>query len=140
MKLGKYSKVLAFVAVIFLMLCAYIVNRYKAKITEASKLPFYNTSLTQVDDGIYTGKCYTSFAHVQLEIQVANHQLKEIKILECDGLEAVKAKEIVNTMLEKNAVVVPAIQGAEIGSLIFISCADDAITPDEAKSTVQQEE
>lgn len=132
-KTNKSTKILALIAVVFIMLCAFIVNKKRDKITEATKLPFYNTNLAQVDDGTYTGKCYTSFAHVQLEIQVADHQFKEIKVLECDGLEAVKAKEIVNVMKQKNATVVPAIKGAEIGSMVFISAADDAITPDEAK-------
>lgn len=133
MKLGKYSKVLAVVAVIFLMFCGYLVNKRRAKLTEATKLPFYGTKLEEVADGKYTGKCYTSFAHVQMEITIENHQIKNIELLECDGLEAVKAKDIVNVMIEKNAVVVPAIKGAEIGSLVFISCADDAVTAADLK-------
>lgn len=133
MKLGKYSKVLAIAAVIFIMICGYFINNRRAKLTEASKLPFYGTKLEQVEDGKYTGKCYTSFAHVQMEITVENHQIKNIDVLECDGLEVVKAKDIVNTMIEKNAIVVPAIKGAEIGSMVFISCADDAVTAADLK-------
>lgn len=120
-------KILAFVAVIFIMLCAFVVNRQKAKITEASKLPFHNVDLAQVEDGVYVGKTYTSFAHLQLKVTVNKHKIEKIDIIECDGIEIVKSKNIVQKMIEQNKIVIPAAKGEEIGTIIFISCVDSAL-------------
>lgn len=128
MEKNKLPKFLAVVAVVFLMISLFIINKYKAKINEAAKLPFYKIELSDVEDGIYKGKTYTSFAHLQLKVFVENHQIKEIEILECDGLEVVKAKNVVQEMTKNNKIVVPAKKGEEIGTMIFISCVDCALS------------
>lgn len=127
MKKENFAKTLAFVAVIFIMLSAYILNRHKAKIIEASKLPFYQVNLEQVEDGVYPGKTYTSFAHVQLEVTVKNHTITDISASECDGLEVVKAKNVLQRMIEQNKIIVPAQKGEEIGTMVLISCVDGAL-------------
>lgn len=127
MKKENLSKILAFVAVIFIMVSAYVLNRHKAKIIEASKLPFFNTELSQVEDGIYSGKTYTSFAHVQVDVTVENHRLEKIVATECDGIEVVKAKDVLQKMVEQNKIVIQAQKGEEIGTMIFISCVDSAL-------------
>ena len=120
-------KILAFVAVIFIMICAFVVDRQKTKIAEATKLPFHNVDLAKVEDGVYAGKTYTSFAHVQVEVTVKDGKLVKIDATECDGLEAVKAKDVLQKMVEQNKIVIPAQKGEEIGTLVFISCVDCAL-------------
>lgn len=127
MKKENLAKTLAFVAVIFIMLSSYILNRHKAKIVEVSKLPFYQTDLELVEDGTYSGKTYTSFAHVQVEVTVKNHKLENIVTTECDGLEVVKAKNVLQKMVEQNKILIPAQKGEEIGTMVFISCVDGAL-------------
>ncbi len=127
MKKENLAKTLAFIAVIFIMLSAYILNRHKAKVIEASKLPFYQTNLEQVEDGVYSGKTYTSFAHVQLEVTVKNHTIIDISVSECDGVEVVKAKDVLQKMIQENAIVIPAQKGEEIGTMVLISCVDGAL-------------
>ena len=65
--------------------------------------------------------------HVQLSVTVQNHTITDIKIIENKGSYGQKAKQIVQSMLEENKTVVPLIKGDEIGSLVFISCADNAL-------------
>ena len=75
------AKLLSYFAIVFVMFCGYLILRHKNQITEAKNLPFYNVSLEQVEDGTYTGKTYTSFMHVQLEVTVKNHTLESINVI-----------------------------------------------------------
>lgn len=127
MKKDDVSKVLAIVALIFLMVCGFIENKYRAKISEATKLPYHSVKLEEVEDGIYPGKTYTSYAHLQLNVKVESHKITDIEIVECDGLEVVKAKNVVQQMIDQNKIVIPAKKGEELGTMIFISCVDSAL-------------
>lgn len=124
---NKISKILAVVAVIFLIFGGYLISKQKTRTLEVKKLPFYNIKLEDVEDGVYHNKTETSFMIVELEVVVENHQLKDIKILESEGVDCESAKPIVQEMIKQNKVVVPAIKGAEIGSLVYITCVDGAL-------------
>ena len=121
------AKLLSYFAIVFVMFCGYLILRHKNQITEAKNLPFYNVSLEQVEDGTYTGKTYTSFMHVQLEVTVKNHTLASINVIENKGSKGQKVEPILQTMIEQNKTVVPAIKGEELASLVFISCVDTAL-------------
>ncbi|MCI5519705.1 MAG: hypothetical protein MR424_07630 [Treponema sp.] len=124
---NAYAKILAVIAVLFLMAGGWILARRRANITEAAKLPFYNVELSEVEDGEYYGKTYTSFLHLQLKIFVQNHTITNIEVIESEGIDSETAKPILQDMIAQNKVVVKAIKGAELGSLVYISCVDGAL-------------
>lgn len=124
---NAYAKILAVIAVLFLMAGGRILARRRANITEAAKLPFYNVELSEVEDGEYYGKTYTSFLHLQLKVFVQNHTITNIEVIESEGIDSETAKPILQDMIAQNKVVVKAIKGAELGSLVYISCVDGAL-------------
>ena len=126
-RMNDFSKFLMLAALIILMAGGYIVNRKKLQLREAANLPYYKVELSEIENGIYTGKAETSFLHLELEIQVENHQIKDIKVLQNDGIDGEKARPIINEMIAQNKIVVPAIKGAERGSLVYVSCASTAL-------------
>ncbi|MCR5188655.1 MAG: hypothetical protein K6C97_06940 [Treponema sp.] len=126
-KWNTYSKVLAVVALLLLMAGGWLIARRKAQITEASKLPFYNVQISELADGQYFGKTYTSFLHLQLKVTIENHAIKDIEVIESEGIDSETAKPILQDMIAQNKVVVKAIKGAELGSLVYISCVDGAL-------------
>ena len=109
------------------MTSGYYVSRKKIRIKEAASLPFYEIDMSQIADGEYEGKTYTSFLHLQLKVIVENHKLKDIKVIENKGYDADTALPILKNMIEENSVIVPAIKGSEIGSLVYISCVSTAL-------------
>lgn len=125
--MNDLSKFLMLAALIILMAGGYIVNRKKIQLREAANLPYYKVELSEIEDGIYTGKAETSFLHLELEIKVENHQIKEINVLQNDGIDGEKARPIIDEMIAQNKIVVPAIKGAERGSLVYVSCASTAL-------------
>lgn len=126
-RMNDFSKFLMIAALIILMAGGYIVNRKKLQLREAANLPYYKIELSEIEDGIYTGKAETSFLHLELEINVENHQIKKINVLQNDGIDGEKARPIIDEMIAQNKIVVPAIKGAERGSLVYISCASTAL-------------
>ncbi|MBQ1711468.1 MAG: hypothetical protein II032_10165 [Treponema sp.] len=124
---NAYAKILAVIAVLFLMAGGWLLARRRANITEAAKLPFYNVELSEVEDGEYYGKTYTSFLHLQLKVFVQNHTITNIEVIESEGIDSETAKPILQDMIAQNKVVVKAIKGAELGSLVYISCVDGAL-------------
>lgn len=124
---NAYAKILAVIAVLFLMAGGWILARRRSNITEAAKLPFYNVELSEVEDGEYYGKTYTSFLHLQLKVFVQNHTITNIEVIESEGIDSETAKPILQDMIAQNKVVVKAIKGAELGSLVYISCVDGAL-------------
>ena len=126
-KKTDYSKYLMIVALICLMAGGYIVSRKKIQLREAANLPFYKIELSEIEDGTYTGKTETSFLSLELEIQIENHRIKDIKVLQNEGLDGEKARPIIQEMINQNKIVVPAIKGAERGSIVYISCVSTAL-------------
>ena len=126
-RMYDFSKFLMLAALIILMAGGYVINRKKLQLREAANLPYYKIELSEIEDGIYRGKAETSFLHLELEIKVENHQIKEINVLQNDGIDGEKARPIIDQMIAQNKIVVPAIKGAERGSLVYISCASTAL-------------
>jgi len=121
------SSILMLLALISLMAGGYIISRRKARLKEAAALPFYKIEMSQVADGEYEGKTYTSFLHLQLKVIVENHQLRDIQVIENEGIDGETARPILQKMIEENKIVVPAVKGAETGSLVYISCVSTAL-------------
>ena len=122
------SSILMLLALISLMAGGWHIARIKARFREVSSLPFHKVELSQIADGQYEGQTYTSFLHLKLKVTVENHQLKNIEVLENDGLDGETAKPIIQEMIKENKIVVPAIKGAELGSLVYISCMSTALS------------
>lgn len=124
---SKTTKTTLIILCVILLIISYFQKKTRNQYEEAKKLPFFNTKLENVADGNYIGKTTSSFLTLQLEVSVENHQIKDIQILEKKGSKGKKADKIIESMIEKNQSVVPAIPGEELASLIFISCCDDAL-------------
>ena len=121
------SSILMLIALVCLMAGGWYIARKKARFKEAASLPFYKIELSQIADGEYEGQTMTSFLHLRLLVTIENHQLKNIEVLENDGLDGETAKPIIQEMIKQNKVVVPAIKGEELGSLVYISCVSTAL-------------
>lgn len=119
--------------IVLICMCAilavmmYIKNRHQNQYKEIAKLPFYNISVSNVEDGTYHGKTYTSFQHIQLDVSIKDHKITKIDIIENEGSYGQKVAPIIDEMILQNQSVVTAIKGDEIASILFIICVDDAL-------------
>ena len=118
----------AVVTVIFVMICAFLMHRHRSQLTEAMHLPYHPVNLELIEDGTYSAKTYTSFLHLQLEVTVKDHCITAINVIENAGVDGETARPIIDRMIKENKVVVPAVKGAEMGSMVYISCVNMALT------------
>lgn len=118
----------AVVTVIFVMICAFLMHRHRSQLTEAMRLPYHPVNLELIEDGTYSAKTYTSFLHLQLEVTVKDHCITAINVIENAGVDGETARPIIDRMIKENKVVVPAVKGAEMGSMVYISCVSMALT------------
>ena len=124
---SSLAKVLAVIALLSIMFGGFLTTRRKNQLAEATKLPYHNISLEQIPDGFYKARTETSFLHIELQVQVENHKIIEIKVIEADGIDAVPAQPVLDRMIAENKIAVQAVKGAELGSLVYISCVDKAL-------------
>lgn len=131
-------KLLMIFIVVALLFMNYMNTRKKNHFKEAASLPFYKVSPSEVDDGIYQGKVYTTFQHMQLSVTVKNHQISDIQIIENKGQYGQKLEAVISEMIAKNSSVVPAIKGDELGCIVAVSCVDDALNNGKKESSKNQ--
>ena len=124
---SSLAKVLAVIALLSIMFGGFLTTRRKNQLAEATKLPYHNISLEQIPDGFYKARTETSFLHIELQVQVENHKIIEIKVIEADGIDAVPAQPVLDRIIAENKIAVQAVKGAELGSLVYISCVDKAL-------------
>ena len=124
---SEISSILMLLALVSIMAGGWHISRKKARLKEASALPFYKVELSEVADGEYENQTNTSFLHLRLKVTVENHELKKIDVIENDGIDGETAKPIIQEMIKQNQIVVPAVKGAELGSLVYISCVSTAL-------------
>ena len=112
---------------IVLSFMLYMQRRTKNHYKEAARLPFYNVQPSEVADGTWHGKTYTSFLHVQLDVTVQDGKLSRIDIVENEGLGGKNITPLLDEMITQNNSVVTALKGDELASIVFIACVDDAL-------------
>lgn len=127
MKKSTYSMVIICFCVA-MMICSFFLTRNKRQIKEASALPFSNTKIEQVADGIYEAQTYTSFLHLQVKVTVKDHQLSNIELVENSGSKGQHLDQMVLRMIEQNKVVVELQKNDQLASVVLISCVDSAIS------------
>lgn len=113
-----------------LMLLGFVSVKNKTKrnqIEEIKKLPFHNVAIESVEDGIYQSDVATSFLYVAMNVEVENHQLKDIQFERMNGKKISHLEEIANRMVEENKIKVEAKRGQEIETFVLMSCVDSAL-------------
>ncbi len=144
MKINLDSKIVRSILIVICLILSIIMysqRRTRSYYKQAAKLPFYNVQAQDLADGTYRGKVYTKFMHVQLDVSVADGKLSKIEIIENEGAYGKKVAPILDKMIAQNNSVVPAVDGEELASIVFIACVDDALfngLTDEQKSKLSE--
>lgn len=122
-----YTKILLTATCVALIAILFMQKQSRKRIEEVSKLPFYNISLEDVDDGNYSYRTETSFYIVEVEVSVENHQLKNITVIDNSGSAGKKIDTLIENMIKSNSFNIPVIEGDELGGIVLISCVNSAL-------------
>jgi uncharacterized protein with FMN-binding domain len=76
---------------------------------------------------MYQGEAETTFVKVVVQVEVSDHKILRIDILEHDNGFGKKAEQIVSDMVDQNSIEVAVVSGATSSSLVIKSAVSDAL-------------
>lgn len=127
MKKNFESKVLTVSLVILcftMLFFVYKQRQFRRQFNEVQQLPYKGTSLEALEDGIYTGKTFTSFLSLEVEAVIENHAYKEIKIVNVTGGKESHIQTFIDDLLQNKKITVPSKKRYLLETLVFLSCMD----------------
>lgn len=114
---------LAVLAVIFLLTMALVLNR--PRLQQVSDTSF---DLSALDDGIYYGECSNGFVYVKVEVDVQDHTIDGIKIIEHRNGMGEPAEELADQVTTKQSIELDAVTGATYSSQTLLKAIQNALT------------
>lgn len=94
---------------------------------EVPELTYTDVTLTAVKDGVFVGETVTNVVSAKVEVEVKDHQIIRIDILEHKNGLGGAAEAIVDDMIEKNTYQVDAVSGATTSSNVIKSAVNKAL-------------
>lgn len=95
---------------------------------ELKSLKYFKADLNELKDGIYQGQAETTFVKVTAEVEVNDHKIIRIDILNHDNGFGEKAESITKDMIHMNTYEVDTVSGATSSSQVIKSAVSDALT------------
>lgn len=92
-----------------------------------SNLTYQEINMNEIEDGTYSGRCYTTFIKVEVEVTVKNHVIQDIKLLKHENGLGNKAENMIPEMIKNNTYDVDTISGATGSSKIIRKAVNNAL-------------
>lgn len=84
--------------------------------------------LKSLADGVYQGECDNGLVFANVEVEVQNHSIAKITILEHRNGMGQAAETIINSVTENQSVEVDAISGATLSSQTILKAIENALS------------
>lgn len=124
---------------LILLFVSYLNVRKRKQIVEVKNLPYTNVSVEDVANGSYIGDIATSFLCIKVQVDVEEHKITNIQLLEKSGTRKEdKAAELFEKMKEENKAFVSVIENEELIDLVYICCVDNALSQGVSPKTEQE--
>ena len=94
---------------------------------QINQLVYEDIDMNNMQDGIYDGQVETELIKVYVQVEVKDHQIKSIDILQHDNGFGDKANDIVNQMIKENDYRVDTISGATLSSQVIQSAVSQSL-------------
>ena len=90
-------------------------------------LPYASVDMNRVSDGMYQGESDAGLVYAKVEVQVQDHKIEGVKLLEHKNGRGGAAEAIVNSMIAQNRYDVDAVSGATLSSQTIKSAVSLAL-------------
>lgn len=109
---------IVFAAILLLMVGMFVAMgaKMKRQVEAFDKTP---VDLSKVQDGTYVGESETTLVKAQVQVQIKNGSIQEVRILKHECGRGTKANVIADDMVAQNTVEVDAISGATMSSEVL---------------------
>lgn len=115
-----------YIILILVVICLLSIKNNIVK--QANKVIINNLELSSIDDGIYNGEYTLSPVNAIVQVQIKNHQIYEIKILEHQNGFGEKAEIINNHVIDEQTLNVDVISGATVSSKVILKAIENALS------------
>ncbi|EEG78659.1 FMN-binding protein [Dethiobacter alkaliphilus] len=96
-------------------------------IREIQQMEVYDVSLTELADGIYTGRQDTTGIKVEVSVDVSDGRITAIDILEHENGRGSDAEVIVDDVIAAQSLSVDSISGATLSSTVILKAVEEAL-------------
>lgn len=121
--LGSFLIVIALIIIV--MVVFFI--KSQSNLENLTSLEIQDIDLSKIEDGNYEGS-YESFpVSVEVNVEVKNHEIIDIKILKHVNGQGGPAEKITEHIIEAQSLKVDAIAGATYSSMVIIKAVEDAL-------------
>ena len=100
-------------------------NDYRSRI---QNMQFSNIDIASIPDGTYTGESDANLVYAKVEVVVLDGTLVSIDLLRHDNGRGDSAEQIIDDMIEQQALDVDAISGATSSSKVIRKAIENALT------------
>lgn len=97
----------------------------------ARRLPVTTPDLADLSDGCYTGKATVLPVHIWVEVDVQDHRMVSLRILEHACGLGQPAEALVQTVLERQSLDLDAVSGATVSSKCLLKAIENALAEGE---------
>ena len=118
--------ILVFIAVIIVG-GILIYNRLSVNLENLARVPVKSISLEEIEDGSYEGSYKAFPVTVKLNVEVKDHKMTKIAILQHENGKGKKAEEITGDIIEEQSLDVDIVSGATYSSMVIIRAVEDAL-------------
>lgn len=121
--LGSFLIVIALIIIV--MVVFFI--KSQSNLENLTSIGIQDIDLSKIEDGNYEGS-YESFpVSVEVNVEVKNHEIIDIKILKHVNGQGGPAEKITEHIIEAQSLKVDAIAGATYSSMVIIKAVEDAL-------------
>ncbi len=114
---------LGILAMLIFIVAAIIINLPKPQHVSDSHF-----NLTALADGTYEGECDNGLVYVKVEVEILNHAIVEVHILEHDNGMGQPAEVITQTVVGSQSVEVDTVSGATMSSQTILKAIENALS------------
>lgn len=121
------KKILKVFAVVLVLIIVFAAIGIIKMLADLNSLEYHKVNMSELADGVYTGKAKTTLVQVEVEVEVENHKITRIDIIKHQNGMGAEAEKITEDIIKNNTYEVDAISGATASSSVIKSAVSDAL-------------
>ncbi|MEG0366259.1 MAG: FMN-binding protein [Coprobacillus sp.] len=123
----RYKKVLIGLGILFGIMIIALFSTLMQQKSQIDNIQYTNINMVEIKDGKYEGIYDTKLIKVKVVVEVKEHAIQDITIINHDNGLGEKAEQIVTTMKDKNKYDVDTVSGATMSSLVIKKAVNQAL-------------
>ncbi len=128
MKKKSYRRPIFWVISILLLLLIIMVILIFVNLPKPLHVSDSSYNLTTLADGTYQGECDNGLVYVKVNVEVKNHSIIAVHIIEHDNGKGQSAEVITNNIVDNQSIELDVISGATASSQTILKAVENALS------------